>query len=243
MPAEGLLDIYPRLSGPHSPHNATVSFLPTPIEIQEMIFEHILIGENADNWEWTGDFFGEPGRALCLPACTMRLPILTRVCRQLRANFMAFLCRTTVFRIDIEADIIHFEPVVGGTATPKTYQARHGEGGTRLRNRHRSTSWFGMIRGGDIQIRRLQLRLPKDDIHERRASLNMCYMSKRRQWQVELRRDQGFENGENEHPSSEEQTLPTLQQIDDFTSRLFQLQVSKIAVALELLSSVRSVVD
>ena len=167
-------------------------FLKLPLELQEKIFEQALLDENSMAWEWPGEFFAPPIE-LCLSSSAMRPPVLARVSRQLRADVLACLFRTTIFRIEPdlqETCLLRTEPTLQTAGTAAIDRALFTE-------HFRKMSWLRLLHGRqEGGIRRLQFRLPIPDCTGKKANLNLQYMAGPRRWRVELVPDCGFESAD-----------------------------------------------
>lgn len=151
-------------SGPPSASRCTL--LSLPLEILEKIFDQTMLDSDSIAWAFVGpsSLFGNDTLALC-PVYTSH-PTLAHVDRYICSTLLASLSRTMTFRIDSSLSLAELK---------------------------QSTPWFSFLdsRQG-CGIRRLQVRLAKDDSAGKKANLNLRYFAHAREWKVELVPDQGF---------------------------------------------------
>lgn len=169
----------------------TCSFEDMPPEVQDQIFEEVVLAENFGSWEWSGqDTDGQSD--ICVAPSEMQLPSLMGVNQKIRSNFLACLFRTTTFRIDValpgpqphEDDWAIFR---GGSVNGRSIRDS-----SHQQHPHEVALFKVLDLSNECSIRRLQFRLLQSDMHGRRASLNLRYLAGTNGWQVDLVVDAGF---------------------------------------------------
>lgn len=143
-------------------------FLGLPLEILENIFEQTILDSDPAAWDFVGPstLYGNETLALC--PTYISSPTIAHVNRYVRSALLAHLSRSTIFRIDIS---ISLEELTQGTPWLRLLDPRR-----------------------ECGIRRLQVRLSKDDSRGKKANLNLRYFAHAREWKIELVVDQGFED-------------------------------------------------
>lgn len=172
----------PPYATPNLPHGGPFRLRALPVELQEQIFDQVLLDENPNAWEYLGAN-ADTARSgeLCLSLCKMRPPVLARVSKGLRADVLAHLFRTTTFRVDVSVDEEHS---VSRRRKPRF----------KVEQRRKTVEWLRFLDGRkEVAIRTLQVRLQTPDSLEKRANVLFSYGAGRARWEVEMKVDEGWQ--------------------------------------------------